>query len=594
MGNKLATVEGTMLTPGVSRNGRLYTRELIAKAVGRMQERIADPNGLPIVMRTHHEAGDDSQRIVGRITSVGLDEKGNANYKASLYNTKPAQDIAGLVTGDEPALKSVSIHGYWLSPIRPVKYKGQQAMTGDDLEIDAVDFTASPGVTGAVVTSASYYDPNATTETVDGRIPIFESMEATLTRTDEEIVEEVSDELEVYERKFTAAQRKSMASKGQAMAGGRYPIANKSDLRNAIRAVGRGKGSHDAIRSHIKKRAAALGLSNMIPDNWKSSGAKETVQVGDGDALRATEASIHVCVSDDQGKPIVTVCKDGVAPGDLKKDAKKAGKLAGRIADKNTNDADMTIMTDSDMDDDGDDDADDGYDSDDTGDQIDQVKPYTPPSTTASTDQVTNKGFVVKPGSDPYRETTKVMFGDLDVTEQFLKKSTMDLSESEAAMAEDTKAVQAAPEIDLTKIVGEAVTAALMAVEKQRADAKAARKAKESKKNKDEKKATETAEGTAEPTKAAEGVKESISVAELDKKLADERAKMLAEIRESIIKENGLPSRKGFRHVAESDTDVAPTGDELWDKRADVWAQFFPWGAEAAKAAQTADAPAAA
>ena len=70
---------------------------------------------------------------------------------------------------------------------------------------------------------------------------------------------------------LNTAARKGLAAKGQAMAGGRYPIRNAEDLHNAIRAVGRGKGSHALIRRYIKARAAALGLSAQIPDDWKAA-----------------------------------------------------------------------------------------------------------------------------------------------------------------------------------------------------------------------------------------------------------------------------------------------------------------------------------
>lgn len=71
--------------------------------------------------------------------------------------------------------------------------------------------------------------------------------------------------------------RRIAAKRGWAMADGAYPIRpldmhGRSDLDKAIRAVGRGGASHDAIRRHIIKRARALGLSEMIPDNWTSGG----------------------------------------------------------------------------------------------------------------------------------------------------------------------------------------------------------------------------------------------------------------------------------------------------------------------------------
>lgn len=78
-------------------------------------------------------------------------------------------------------------------------------------------------------------------------------------------------------RTFTAAERRESEAKGHAMPGGRYPIENGEDLENAIHAVGRGKGSHAAIRAHIESRAKALGMTDKIPDTWKSVAKKLTV-----------------------------------------------------------------------------------------------------------------------------------------------------------------------------------------------------------------------------------------------------------------------------------------------------------------------------
>lgn len=72
------------------------------------------------------------------------------------------------------------------------------------------------------------------------------------------------------------ASRRRDAKAGRAMPGGRFPIDNKADLRNAIRAVGRAKGGEkgrDAVRRFIMKRARALGASSMIPDDWRSDGS---------------------------------------------------------------------------------------------------------------------------------------------------------------------------------------------------------------------------------------------------------------------------------------------------------------------------------
>lgn len=316
MAGRIATVSGTMLAPGVSKNRRLYTRELIAKAAARMAQRIADPDGLPIVMRTHHDAGDDSARIVGRLTSVKVGEDGAARYTADLYDTAHGRDIASLVVPDKgqpPALKSVSIHGYWLGQTKRVQYEGESVMTGDDLEIDAVDFTATPGVDGASVTAASYLPDRQPTETAAARTPISESAEAT--------VEAVTEEAPADEG-YNTKQRRQMASKGQAMGDGSYPVKNKADLRRAIRAVGRGGADHDAIRKHIIARAKALGLSAMIPDNWNSDGSLKETATRLGEIREyypdGPDNGAGFCIDAYNGPISLTMRAGGIDPAELR------------------------------------------------------------------------------------------------------------------------------------------------------------------------------------------------------------------------------------------------------------------------------------
>ena len=60
------------------------------------------------------------------------------------------------------------------------------------------------------------------------------------------------------------------------MPGGRFPIRNKSDLSNAIRAVGRAKGGEagrQKVRRFIISRARSLGAADTIPDSWSSDGS---------------------------------------------------------------------------------------------------------------------------------------------------------------------------------------------------------------------------------------------------------------------------------------------------------------------------------
>ena len=69
-------------------------------------------------------------------------------------------------------------------------------------------------------------------------------------------------------RDYGTASRERMAARGQAMPDGSFPIANRTDLRNAIQSVGRAK-DYEAAKRHIIRRARALGLTSMLPDDWK-------------------------------------------------------------------------------------------------------------------------------------------------------------------------------------------------------------------------------------------------------------------------------------------------------------------------------------
>ena len=72
---------------------------------------------------------------------------------------------------------------------------------------------------------------------------------------------------DLSKREFSTDQRKKMASEGTAMKDGSYPIASKSDLKNAIQAYGRAKNKAAAKR-HIIRRAKSLGATSMLPDDW--------------------------------------------------------------------------------------------------------------------------------------------------------------------------------------------------------------------------------------------------------------------------------------------------------------------------------------
>lgn len=74
---------------------------------------------------------------------------------------------------------------------------------------------------------------------------------------------------------FSDDERKRLARQGKAMPDGGYPIRNREDLVNAVRAYGRGNNKEE-VKKWIKKRAKELDAEHYLPDNW---------QVDDEDSL---------------------------------------------------------------------------------------------------------------------------------------------------------------------------------------------------------------------------------------------------------------------------------------------------------------------
>jgi hypothetical protein len=181
----IATVTGTAIRPGISKNNRKYTIEAIGRMVDRAQVRLADGD-MPLTTLTHHEAGDDSTRIVGRITRIAQEADGSVSYDAEITDTAHGRDILSLVSGPSPVLKGVSIRGAWLGPVRRESGPdGSTVETADDLELDGLDYTRKPGVPGAAI--ASVVLAGAEPRESDGmsRVPIAESApEATVTITE--------------------------------------------------------------------------------------------------------------------------------------------------------------------------------------------------------------------------------------------------------------------------------------------------------------------------------------------------------------------------------------------------------------------------
>ncbi|MGH3094620.1 MAG: HK97 family phage prohead protease [Streptosporangiales bacterium] len=109
---------------------------------------------------------------------------------------------------------------------------------------------------------------------------------------------------------LNAAARRQLAESGAAMDDGSYPIRpadnhGRADLEKAIHAVGRGSGSHEAIRAHIIKRARAIGATELLPDDWTGDGRGAADPAG-GVLYRSVPTDLEVRSKGD-GRTIVGI-----------------------------------------------------------------------------------------------------------------------------------------------------------------------------------------------------------------------------------------------------------------------------------------------
>jgi hypothetical protein len=83
----------------------------------------------------------------------------------------------------------------------------------------------------------------------------------------------LTEVFKMEKREFSEESRERMADAGTAMPDGSFPIGNRADLMNAIRAVGRAK-DYNKAKMHIIDRARALNATDMLPEDWRNNATK--------------------------------------------------------------------------------------------------------------------------------------------------------------------------------------------------------------------------------------------------------------------------------------------------------------------------------
>jgi hypothetical protein len=186
---KVATMTGTLLKPGVSKNKRKYTVENIKSAADSAKIDLAA--GKTLNMYTTHAAAeaDDPMSLVGKFTKVWQEDDGSLKFEADIPNTTTGRDYANLTHGGYQ--RTISIRGGWGSTPTIEDFDGQRVLTAPTLRLGGADGTASPGVEGATIEGIDFlesfvesdgdFDPSIFTD-------ITESVEVTLEPFTEEVV----------------------------------------------------------------------------------------------------------------------------------------------------------------------------------------------------------------------------------------------------------------------------------------------------------------------------------------------------------------------------------------------------------------------
>jgi len=127
-------------------------------------------------------------------------------------------------------------------------------------------------------------------EGVDGKsYDVFVSLDGDIlgydTYTQQEAFAIESEAAEIaLKRAYGDDVRKQMAERGDAMEDGEMPIANDSDLRNAVMSWPRSKKRTEA-KEHIMARARVLGLEKSLPDEWLQEKKQNEEAKGDANFL---------------------------------------------------------------------------------------------------------------------------------------------------------------------------------------------------------------------------------------------------------------------------------------------------------------------
>lgn len=237
-----------------------------------LDRQICDPEWLKTAMPTWFETGANvreqhSSIAAGVGTEIAHKPDGGWDLKSLVVDANSARKVErGVLKGYSIGIRNPRV-------VKDASAPGGRIVDGQIVEVSLVDRPANPT---CQLTLAKALKPGPMT-VAPGTVDFDRSLVK---------VEELhEDSGGIEKRDFSASERRSAASEGQAQSDGSFPIKNAKDLANAIRLAGNAKDPAKA-KAHIKRRAAALGLSDKIPDSWKAADALDLLKGYDLVAVR--------------------------------------------------------------------------------------------------------------------------------------------------------------------------------------------------------------------------------------------------------------------------------------------------------------------
>ncbi len=137
---------------------------------------------------------------------------------------------------------------------------------------------------------------------IDGKVLGYDEyeIEGDSELTEEDEIKALEAELEI-KRMYSREQREEMATNGEALPDGSFPIADEADLANAVAALPRAK-DREAAEAHIVKRAKELGLEDALPEALSRMAGDEEEEATDeeGAEKAALDSDIVVALEEFQ------------------------------------------------------------------------------------------------------------------------------------------------------------------------------------------------------------------------------------------------------------------------------------------------------